>query len=121
MGKASREFLRQARRQVPEWSPAQVKEALTQQGEAKQDVVLIDIREKHEWNEAYIPGAIHLPRGFLEFDVEENVPDKEYRKVVGRNPLSGGHATHSIRLCLSGAQRHRACRSWRRLEAQRRR
>ncbi|TMC22354.1 MAG: molybdopterin-synthase adenylyltransferase MoeB [Chloroflexi bacterium] len=82
MGKASREFLRQARRQVPEWSPAQVKEALTQQGEAKQDVVLIDIREKHEWNEAYIPGAIHLPRGFLEFDVEENVPDKEQTVIL---------------------------------------
>jgi len=81
MGKASREFLRQARRQVPEWSPTKVNEALARRREGTQDVVLIDIREKHEWNEAYIPEAIHIPRGFLEFYIEENVPDKD-RTVV---------------------------------------
>lgn len=94
MGKASREFLRQARRQVPEWSPAQVKEALARQSEGKQDVVLVDIREKHEWNEAYIPGAIHIPRGFLEFDIEENVLDNEQTVILycasGRRSLLAG-------------------------------
>lgn len=31
MGEASREFMRRARKQVPEWTPSQVQEALTEQ------------------------------------------------------------------------------------------
>ena len=84
MGNASREIMRQARRQVPEWTPAQVREALAYQHESgpdHQDIVLVDVREKHEWNEGYIPGAIHVPRGFLELQIEEAVPDKS-KKVV---------------------------------------
>src|SRR6266536_6303147 len=84
MGSASREIMRQARRQVPEWSPTQVHEALANQHEAgpeHQEIVLVDVREKHEWNEGHIPGAIHVPRGFLELQIEEAVPDKS-KKVV---------------------------------------
>lgn len=79
MGDASRNILRQARKQVPEWTPSQAHEALGQQHEAEkdnQDIVLVDVREKHEWNEGHIPGAIHVPRGFLELQIEEAVPDK---------------------------------------------
>jgi molybdopterin/thiamine biosynthesis adenylyltransferase/rhodanese-related sulfurtransferase len=84
MGDASREIMRQARRQVPEWTPATVYEALARQHEAgsdEQDIVLVDVREKYEWNEGHIPGAIHVPRGFLELQIEEAVPDKS-KKVV---------------------------------------
>ena len=84
MGEASRQIMRQARKQVPEWSPPQVQDALAHQHEAgpdHQDIVLVDVREKHEWNEGYIPGAIHVPRGFLELQIEEAVPDKS-KKVV---------------------------------------
>ncbi len=84
MGDASREILRRARRQVPEWTPAQVNEALAQQHEAGADdseIVVVDVREKHEWNEGHIPGAIHVPRGYLELQIEEAVPDKS-RTVV---------------------------------------
>ena len=85
MGEASREIMRQARRQVPEWSPPQVKAALAGQGAAgqnHQEVVLVDVREKYEWNEGYIPGAIHVPRGFLELQIEESVPDKDTTVVL---------------------------------------
>lgn len=77
MGDASREIMRQARRQVPEWSPPQVKA-----GQDDHKVVLVDVREKHEWNEGYIPGAIHVPRGFLELQIEESVPDKDATVVL---------------------------------------
>jgi molybdopterin/thiamine biosynthesis adenylyltransferase/rhodanese-related sulfurtransferase len=73
MGDASRELLRRARQQVPEWTPAQVQDALSQK---KDDFVLIDVREKYEWDEGHIPGAKHVPRGFLELRIEEAVPDK---------------------------------------------
>src|SRR5437588_9504700 len=85
MGEASRQIMRQARQQVPEWTPGQVQEALAQQHEARsdrQDIVLVDVREKHEWNEGYIPGAIHVPRGFLELQIEEAIPDKSKTVVL---------------------------------------
>jgi molybdopterin/thiamine biosynthesis adenylyltransferase len=85
MGEASREIMRQARRQVPEWSPAQVRDALATQHEAgrnEQEIVLVDVREKLEWNDGYIPGAIHVPRGYLELQIEEAVPDKSKTVVL---------------------------------------
>lgn len=85
MGEASREIMRQARRQVPEWSTPQVNEAMAHQHEAgreNQGIVLVDVREKHEWNEGHIPGAVHVPRGYLELQVEEAVPDKDKTVVL---------------------------------------
>jgi molybdopterin/thiamine biosynthesis adenylyltransferase/rhodanese-related sulfurtransferase len=82
MGEASREIMRQARRQVPEWTPAQVHEALAGQQGADQEIVLVDVREKLEWNDGYIPGAIHVPRGYLELQIEEAVPDKDKTVVL---------------------------------------
>jgi len=77
--------MRQARQQVPEWTPSQVQEALAQEHEAGhdgQEIVLVDVREKHEWNEGYIPEAVHVPRGFLELQIEEAVPDKSKTVVL---------------------------------------
>ena len=85
MGNASREIMRQARQQVPEWPPSQVHEALAVQheaGPAHQEIVLVDVREKHEWDEGHLPGAIHVPRGYLELQIEEAVPDKAKTVVL---------------------------------------
>jgi molybdopterin/thiamine biosynthesis adenylyltransferase/rhodanese-related sulfurtransferase len=84
MGDAFRDIMRRARQQVPEWTPAQVNEALAhahEKGQDDQDFVLVDVRENHEWNEGYIPGAVHVARGYLESQIEEVVPDKS-KKVV---------------------------------------
>src|SRR5436853_4498843 len=85
MGDASREIMRQARRQVPEWTPAQVNDVLAHQHESSpgdQEIVVVDVREKHEWNEGHIPAALHVPRGFLELQIEEAVPDKSKTVVL---------------------------------------
>src|ERR1700737_2066763 len=37
--------------------------------------VLIDVREQDEVEQGIIPGAIHIPRGYLESRVEQYVPD----------------------------------------------
>ena len=42
-----------------------------------ENVVVIDVREKDEWDEEHILDAIHLSRGTIELDIEENVPDAE--------------------------------------------
>ena len=37
--------------------------------------IIADVREKDEWDEGHIPGAMHLSRGTIELDIEEKVPD----------------------------------------------
>jgi phage shock protein E len=39
------------------------------------EVIIADVREKDEWDEEHIPGAIHMSRGTIELDIEEKVPD----------------------------------------------
>jgi len=83
MGEASRELMRQARRQVAEWTSTQANEVLTRQRrEGQNDVVLIDVREKNEWDEGYIPGATHIAKGYLEQRIEEVVPEKSQKVLL---------------------------------------
>lgn len=83
MGNAYREIMRRARQQIPEWTPAQTQEKLNiQRQEGLDGIVLVDVREKNEWDEGYIPGAIHVPRGYLELRIEEAIPDKEQQVVL---------------------------------------
>jgi rhodanese-related sulfurtransferase len=43
-----------------------------------EDVVFVDLRDVRElWREGYIPGAVHCPRGMLEFWID---PDSIYYK-----------------------------------------
>jgi molybdopterin/thiamine biosynthesis adenylyltransferase/rhodanese-related sulfurtransferase len=37
---------------------------------------LLDVREPDEYEQGAVPGAVHLPRGNLEFSVEGRLPDK---------------------------------------------
>ena len=46
------------------------------------DFTLVDVREKHEFREGYIPGAVHMPRGHLEMQAEQKLPDKQAKIVV---------------------------------------
>ncbi len=39
------------------------------------EAVIIDVRDKDEWDEGHIAGALHLSRGTIELDIEEKVPD----------------------------------------------
>jgi molybdopterin/thiamine biosynthesis adenylyltransferase/rhodanese-related sulfurtransferase len=44
--------------------------------------VLIDVREKDEWTEGYIPGARWISRGFLEQRIEDQVPERSSEVVL---------------------------------------
>ncbi len=59
-----------AKKNITEISP-QDAAAKSQSGEA----VIVDVREKDEWDEEHIPDATHLSRGTIELDIEEKVPD----------------------------------------------
>ena len=43
---------------------------------AGQPLVLVDVREDHEWEKGHLPGAVHLGKGIIERDAEERFPDK---------------------------------------------
>jgi rhodanese-related sulfurtransferase len=60
----------EAKKNIREISPADAA-AKSQSGEA----VIVDVREKDEWDEEHLPGAIHMSRGTIELDIEEKVPD----------------------------------------------
>jgi molybdopterin/thiamine biosynthesis adenylyltransferase/rhodanese-related sulfurtransferase len=57
-------------------------EELKRRIEAGEKVTLLDVREKDEWRGGYIPGAVSLPRGFLEIQAEQKLPDKNARIVA---------------------------------------
>ena len=42
---------------------------------------LIDVRETNEWQLNHLPKAIHIPRGILEFVIDQAVPELD-RKIV---------------------------------------
>src|SRR5215469_16418665 len=50
--------------------------------EAHEKMTLVDVREKDEWRGGYIPGALSLPRAFLEIQAEQKLPDKNARIVT---------------------------------------
>src|SRR5437588_12808460 len=60
----------EAKKNIREISPTEAAAKL-KSGEA----VIFDVREKDEWDEEHIPGAIHLSRGTIELDIEEKIPD----------------------------------------------
>jgi molybdopterin/thiamine biosynthesis adenylyltransferase/rhodanese-related sulfurtransferase len=43
---------------------------------------VLDVREADEYEQGALPGALHIPRGFLEFQVEGRVIDHELPMVV---------------------------------------
>jgi len=49
---------------------------------AQKPFTLVDVREKDEVRAGYIPGAIHVPRGFLEMQAEQKLPNKSDEIIV---------------------------------------
>ena len=42
--------------------------------EVERGALLIDVREAEDWEEGHVPGAVHMPRGTIELDIEEKAP-----------------------------------------------
>jgi rhodanese-related sulfurtransferase len=45
--------------------------------DAREKLVLVDVREDSEWAQGHLPGATHLGKGVIERDVERFFPDKD--------------------------------------------
>jgi molybdopterin/thiamine biosynthesis adenylyltransferase/rhodanese-related sulfurtransferase len=78
MGQTYNNLLKNTKNQIRETTPAEAQEFLQHESSAR----LIDVREKYEWDDGYIPGATHVPRGFLESRIEEAITDKDTPVVI---------------------------------------
>src|SRR6201989_531591 len=83
MSPSGAEVIRQIRSQIEEVDPSDVRTALNGNGNGNGHVVLLDVRETEEWDAGHIPGAKHVPRGYLESRVEGAIgADRSQRVVV---------------------------------------
>jgi molybdopterin/thiamine biosynthesis adenylyltransferase/rhodanese-related sulfurtransferase len=81
MSPSGAEVLRQIKSRIDEVDPAAVRE------QVGNGAVIVDVREPEEWGAGHIPGAVHVPKSYLESRIEGAVPD---------------HAKHVVLYCASG-------------------
>jgi molybdopterin/thiamine biosynthesis adenylyltransferase/rhodanese-related sulfurtransferase len=80
MSPTGAEVIRQIKSRIQEVDPSEVNSAVASgNGDAP---VLIDVRESGEWDAGHLPGAKHVPRGYLESRIEGVVSDRDRRIVV---------------------------------------
>jgi molybdopterin/thiamine biosynthesis adenylyltransferase/rhodanese-related sulfurtransferase len=68
-----RDLLQQVRAEIDEVDARTAHELAAHE---LQDTLFVDVREQDEWEEGHIPGAVHIPRGFLESRIESAAADR---------------------------------------------
>src|SRR3974390_2979472 len=79
-----RDLLRETKSRIHEVDTAQAAGDVDRAG-----TVVLDVREPDEYEQGALPGAIHIPRGHLESQVEGRIPD---------------HAAHVVVYCAGGTR-----------------
>jgi molybdopterin/thiamine biosynthesis adenylyltransferase/rhodanese-related sulfurtransferase len=76
MSRSGAEYIRHIKSEVEEVDPAQVSEHLGN------GIILVDVRESTEWDAGHIPGAKHVPRGYLESRIEGAAGSDRSQEIV---------------------------------------
>jgi molybdopterin/thiamine biosynthesis adenylyltransferase/rhodanese-related sulfurtransferase len=71
MAKSFRELLNETKASIREID-VQTADHLRREG-----ALLVDVREQDEVDQGTVPGALHIPRGYLELQIEEKAPDRD--------------------------------------------
>ncbi len=72
------QFVKEAKAAIKEVTVSDVKNML----DAKENIIILDVRDKNELEDGRIPGAINISRGMLEFKVDMMIPDRASKIVV---------------------------------------
>ncbi len=72
------QFVNEARAAIKEVTVNDVKNMI----DSKENIIILDVRDKNELEDGRLPGAINISRGMLEFKVETMIPDKNSNIVV---------------------------------------
>ena len=70
-----RELLKQTKSEITEIQPGEAEARLG-------DATFLDVRELDEFEQGMIPGAVFIPRGHLESQVENKIPDHDTPVVI---------------------------------------
>lgn len=76
--KTSDQLVKDAKASIKEVSVDDVKKMI----DNKEKIIILDVRDKEEFETGYIPGAINLSRGMLEFKISTLIPDKNATIIV---------------------------------------
>jgi len=76
MSPSGSEYIRQIRSHVAEVDPSDVQPLINN------GVAIIDVREGEEFAAGHLPGAKHVPRGYLESRIDNAVPDRTQRVIL---------------------------------------
>lgn len=66
--KSAADLIEDAKARIREVTPTEV------MADTNPNLVLLDVRERNEWNLGHLPNAIHIPRGSMETKVEALIP-----------------------------------------------
>ena len=72
------QLVTEAKSAVKEVNVADLKKML----DTNENIVVLDIRDRDEYEKQHIPGAIHMSRGLVDLHVEEIIPDKNTKIVL---------------------------------------
>jgi molybdopterin/thiamine biosynthesis adenylyltransferase/rhodanese-related sulfurtransferase len=72
-----RDLLQQVKGEIDEVDSTHARELIAEESPA-----IVDVRERDEWDEGHLPGAVHVPRGHLESRIESAAPDKSRPVLV---------------------------------------
>lgn len=66
--KSGADLIEEAKQKIREVTPKETMD------DTHPNLVLLDVRERNEWNLGHLPNAIHIPRGSMETKVEALIP-----------------------------------------------
>lgn len=71
-------LVQDAKQRVKETNVPDVKRRM----DSGEKMLLVDVREDHEWEKGHLPGAVHMGRGVIERDIEKAVPNTSTKLVL---------------------------------------
>ncbi len=92
MSPSGAELLRQIKGRIEEVDPAAVRKQMNN------GAVIVDVRETEEFTAGHIPGAKHVPRGYLESRIEGAVPDRSQHVIL--YCASGNRSAYAARTMI---------------------
>ena len=72
------QFVKEAKAAIKEVTIVDVKKMIDE----KENIIILDVRDKNELEDGRIPGAINISRGMLEFKVAMMIPDRDSKIIV---------------------------------------
>jgi Rhodanese-like domain len=76
--KTPEKIVKEAKASINEVSVEQLKKML----DNKEDIIVLDVRDRDEFEKEYISGAIHMSRGLVDLHLYEIVPNKSAKIVA---------------------------------------